>query len=80
MHGTSEIWHKICQQCSLLLASEAGGFISTDKVNQAADQLRISRSTARSHLKSISAKLGVTSQVQLVTRLAAADGWLESPW
>ena len=37
MQGTSEIWHKIYQQCSLLLESEAGGFISTDKVNQAAD-------------------------------------------
>ncbi len=37
MHGTPEIWHKIYEQCSLLLESEAGGFISTDKVNQAAD-------------------------------------------
>ncbi len=37
MQGTSEIWHKIYEQCSLLLESEAGGFISTDKVNQAAD-------------------------------------------
>ncbi|MBL8202207.1 MAG: hypothetical protein JNK40_14660 [Chromatiales bacterium] len=37
MQGTSEIWHKIYEQGSLLLESEAGGFISTDKVNQAAD-------------------------------------------
>lgn len=37
MQGTSEIWRKIYDQCSLLLESEAGGFISTDKVNQAAD-------------------------------------------
>ena len=37
MQGTAEIWHKIYEQSSLLLESEAGGFISTDKVNQAAD-------------------------------------------
>lgn len=37
MQGTPEIWNKIYQQCSLLLESEAGGFLSTDKVNQAAD-------------------------------------------
>lgn len=37
MQGTSEIWRKIHDQCSLLLESEAGGFVSTDKVNQAAD-------------------------------------------
>jgi DNA-binding CsgD family transcriptional regulator/PAS domain-containing protein len=37
MQGTSEIWRKIYEQCGLLLQSEAGGFISTDKVNQAAD-------------------------------------------
>lgn len=37
MQGTSEIWHTIYQQCSLLVESEAGGFVSTDKVNQAAD-------------------------------------------
>ena len=37
MAGTPEIWHQIYQQCTLLLESEAGGFISTDKVNQAAD-------------------------------------------
>lgn len=48
--------------------------IRTGSLPDAAEVLRISRSTARSHLKNIFAKLGVTSQVQLVTRLAAADG------
>jgi len=47
--------------------------IRTGSLPSAADELRISRSTARSHLKNIFAKLGVTSQVQLVTRLAAAQ-------
>lgn len=40
----------------------------------AADQLRITRSTARSHLKNIFAKVGVSSQVQLVARLASHQG------
>lgn len=35
--GTSEIWNTIYQQCSLLLEGEAGGFISTDKIHNAAD-------------------------------------------
>lgn len=41
---------------------------------QAAEQLRITRSTARSHLKNIFAKVGVSSQVQLVARLASPQG------
>jgi DNA-binding CsgD family transcriptional regulator len=47
--------------------------IRTGSLNDAADELHISPSTARSHLKNVFAKLGVTSQVQLVMRLAAAQ-------
>jgi DNA-binding CsgD family transcriptional regulator len=54
--------------------------IRTGSLLHAADELRISRSTARSHLKNIFAKLGVTSQVQLVTRLAVTQGQPEIPW
>lgn len=54
--------------------------IRTGSLPHAADELRISRSTARSHLKNIFAKLGVTSQVQLVTRLAAAQAQAVNPW
>jgi len=54
--------------------------VKTGSLLHAADELRISRSTARSHLKNIFAKLGVTSQVQLVTRLAVTQGQPEIPW
>ncbi len=54
--------------------------IRTGSLPNAADELQISRSTARSHMKNIFAKLGVSSQVQLVTRLAAAQGQAEAPW
>ncbi|MEO7386173.1 MAG: LuxR C-terminal-related transcriptional regulator [Gammaproteobacteria bacterium] len=45
--------------------------ISTGSLPDAADELHISWSTARSHLKRIFAKLGVSSQVQLIMRLVA---------
>jgi DNA-binding CsgD family transcriptional regulator len=47
--------------------------VRTGSLNHAADELHISQSTARSHLKNVFTKLGVTSQVQLVMRLAAAQ-------
>lgn len=52
--------------------------IRTGSLPDAAELLHIRRSTARSHLKHIFAKLGVTSQVQLVTRLTSARA--ETPW
>jgi DNA-binding CsgD family transcriptional regulator len=52
--------------------------VRTGSLNHAADDLHISPSTARSHLKNIFTKLGVTSQVQLVMRLAAAQPG--NPW
>lgn len=54
--------------------------IRTGSLPGAADELHITRSTARSHLKNIFAKLGVTSQVQLVTRLAASQARPGSLW
>lgn len=37
LQGTGTIWHRIYEQCSLLLGSEAGGFVSIDKASQAVD-------------------------------------------
>jgi DNA-binding CsgD family transcriptional regulator len=53
--------------------------IRTGSLADAAEQLHVSASTARSHLKSVFAKFGVNSQVQLVTRLVAGHVAAENP-
>lgn len=45
--------------------------LRTGSLGEAAEDLHISESTARTHLKHVFAKLGVSSQIQLVTTLVA---------
>jgi DNA-binding CsgD family transcriptional regulator len=61
-HGLTGAEARLCQ-----------ALIRTGSLTEAADDLHISASTARSHLKRVFAKLHVTSQIQLVTRLVATQ-------
>ena len=50
------------------------GLLATGlRVRQITQQLYVSENTVRNHLKSIFAKLGITSQAELLDEIARAD-------